>query len=216
MRKFVYDRHKKFFDLCLRLDIPFLTKFIRDKIYDDYFFKEANELKLLSARKVAEIINAHFTFKSVFDIGCGAGIYIEELKKMGKNVCGCDLSVAGIKSSSKDLRIFCTDITKPIILNRKYDLVICFEVGEHINKKYSRQLVKNCVNSGDTVLFTAAPVGQGGVGHINEQPYDFWIALFMEMNFNYNAALSEEVKRQMKKENVVYWIANNFMCFQKC
>jgi len=191
-----------------------LTKFIRRKIYDDDFFKDANELKLLSARKVAEIINSYFEFNSVFDIGCGIGIYIKILNEMGKDVIGCDLS-SFAQQYSKDFTIFSADVTQPIYLKKKYDIVICFEVAEHIMTKYSRQLVINCTYNSDTVLFTAAPVGQGGVGHINEQPYNFWINLFEKMNFIYKGELSEKIRDQMKKENVVYWIANNFMCFSK-
>ena len=215
MKKNVYNRYKKIFDLCLKLDIPLLTGFVRGRIYDDVFFNEANELKLLSAGKVAEIIDRHFNCRSVFDIGCGGGIYIKELKKMGKDVSGCDLSLAGVESSRRELPVFRADVTKPIRFDKKYDLVICFEVGEHINKKYSRQLVKNCVGGADTVLFTAAPKGQGGIGHINEQPYDFWIGLFAEEGFKYKAKLSEKIKAEMKKEDVVPWISENFMCFSK-
>lgn len=215
MKKRVYSRYKMFFDLCLRLNIPYLTKFMRRRIYDDDFFKDTNELKSLSARKVAEIINSYFVFNSVFDIGCGAGIYIAEFKKMGKDVLGCDSSIAGLQFSLNDFTIFHADATLPILLNRKYDIVICFEVAEHIKKKYSRQLVKNCTSNSDTVLFTAAPIGQGGVGHINEQPYDFWNKLFEEMSFRYNSDLSEKIRQQMKKEDVVCWIADNFMYFSK-
>jgi 2-polyprenyl-3-methyl-5-hydroxy-6-metoxy-1,4-benzoquinol methylase len=163
---------------------------------------------------VVEIINSNFVFNSVFDIGCGMGIYIEHLKQMGKDVLGCDSSAAA-QRSSKDFIIFSADATQPIFLKKKYDLVICFEVAEHIKTKHSRPLVKNCTNNSDIILFTAAPVGQGGVGHINEQPYDFWITLFEEMNFKYNTELSEKIRNSMKKENVVYWIANNFMCFSR-
>lgn len=214
MRKYTYDRHKTFFDFCLGHNIPYLTRFIRRRIYDDDFFKDANELKLLSAGKVAKIINSNFVFNSVFDIGCGVGIYIKEFKKMGKDVIGCDSSSVA-QQYSKDFIIFSADVTQPIFLKKKYDIVICFEVAEHIMTQYSRQLVKNCTNNSDIVLFTAAPIGQGGVGHINEQPYDFWVDLFEEMNFKYNVELSEKIRDQMKKEDVVYWIANNFMCFSK-
>ncbi|MCA9789386.1 MAG: hypothetical protein KC462_06410, partial [Cyanobacteria bacterium HKST-UBA05] len=64
--------------------------------------------------------------------------------------------------------------TKPIRFNQTFDLAMCVEIAEHIPNRCSRQLVKTLTKASDTVFFTAAPPGQGGVGHINEQPQAFW------------------------------------------
>lgn len=213
MIKQEYDRNSNLYEALLKLDIPFINRIVLNKIYDTEFFLEGEKLKKDSAAKVAEIINAHIPFHTVFDVGCGMAIYLEELHRLGKEALGCDFSVEGLKISPKQFTVFQADATKPIALNRKYDLLICFEVAEHVQKKYSRQLVFNCTSNSDTVLFTAAPVGQGGVGHINEQPYEFWIDLFSEQGFTLNQELSEKMRAQMKAEKVVWWIANNLMLF---
>jgi len=215
MKKVIYKKYRNWFDLVLKLNIPYFSSYIQNKIYDKSFFDDANELKKKSSKKVAEIIDSFFQFKSVLDIGCGCGIYIEEFKKLGKDVLGCDSSIDAIRIASKDFTLFYCDVSKPIYLNRKFDLVMCFEVAEHIRKKHSSQLVKSCTQYSDTVIFTAAPPGQGGIGHINEQPYDFWKHLFKKNQFQYNHEFSERVKTVMKKQNVVNWIANNFMVFRK-
>jgi len=213
MIKQEYERNSKLYELLLKLDIPFISKFVLNKIYDTEFFLEGEKFKKDSASKVAEIINEHVAFNSVFDVGCGMGIYLEEFHRLGKEAFGCDFSVEGLRITPKQFTAFQADATKPITLNRKFDLLICFEVAEHIHKKYSKQLVTNCIRNSDTVLFTAAPVGQGGVGHINEQPYEFWIDLFVEQGFALDNGLTEQMRAQMKKENVVFWIANNLMLF---
>ena len=213
MKRKIYNKFKPFFDYLLEGEIPIVSDFMRSKIYDKAFFEHANKLKILSSKKVSKIISSYYEFKTVFDIGCGMGLYIDELKRLGKDVLGCDVSKAAIKMGSEVLTIFQADVTKPIKLDQKFDLVICFEVAEHINNRYSKQLVKNCTDFSDTVLFTAAPIGQGGVGHINEQPYEFWINIFKEFNFKYERDLSERIREEMQRENVVYWIANNFMGF---
>ena len=213
MRRKIYNKFKPFFDYFLEGEIPIVSDYMRRKIYDKEFFEHANKLKMLSSKKVAKIINFYYEFQTAFDIGCGMGLYIHELKRLGKDVLGCDASKAAIRMGAKELTIFQTDVTKPIELDQRFDLVICFEVAEHINNRYSKQLVKNCTDFSDTVLFTAAPIGQGGVGHINEQPYEFWINLFEELHFKYKRDLSERIREEMQRENVVYWIANNFMSF---
>lgn len=215
MKKEVYKRYRRWLDLLLKLKIPFFSQYVQDKTYDHLFYEDANELKKQSSEKVAEIIDSFFNFHSVLDIGCGCGLYIEELHRLGKEVLGCDASSDAINIAPKEFTVFYCDVTKPLILNRKFDLVICIEVAEHIKKKYSPQLVKNCTSYGDTVVFTAAPKGQGGVGHINEQPYEFWIRLFEENHFQYDRDLSEQVRTVMKEKNVVEWIANNFMSFNR-
>jgi 2-polyprenyl-3-methyl-5-hydroxy-6-metoxy-1,4-benzoquinol methylase len=213
MKKKNYDRFKFFYDCILKYNIPILNRYVHKKIYDSDFFDAANKAKLLSSNKVAKIIDMNFNFSSILDIGCGMGLYLYEFKKMGKDVLGCDSSECGIRMASQEITIFYADVTKPIILNRKFDLVLCFEVAEHIRKKFSRQLVKNCTHYANSVVFTAAPKGQGGVGHINEQSKNFWISLFMEHEFKYNKDLSRKVREQMRKENTVSWLSNNFMSF---
>jgi len=81
--------------------------------------------------------------------------------------------------------------------------------------RYSQQLVKNCVNSSDIVLFTAAPPGQGGIGHINLRPPTFWIDLFYKQRYFLDEQNTKEVKMKFTKLQVVPWLINNFMCFKK-
>jgi len=214
MIKQEYDKRSGLYEFLIKIDIPIITNAVLNKVYDKDFFLEGERLKKDSACKVAEIINANIAFNSVFDIGCGMGIYLEEFHRLGKESLGCDFSVDSLRISPKQFTIFQADATRPILLNKKFDLVVCFEVAEHIQKKYSRQLVTNCTNNSDTVLFTAAPVGQGGVGHINEQPYEFWINLFSEQGFSLDHDLSLAMRSQMKKQEVVFWIANNLMLFK--
>lgn len=215
MKRKIYNKFGRIFDFIMKKRIPIISGFLIQKIYDQNFFDHANQLKVQTARQVIRIINSFFDFETVFDIGCGMGLYINEFYKIGKNVLGCDFSNDAIKMSSTEFLVFKADVSKQIILNQKFDLVMCFEVAEHIHKNYSKQLVINCTEYTDRVIFTAAPIGQGGVGHINEQPFEFWINLFKKRNFMYNQTLSVKIQKKLKEENVVEWLSNNFMCFEK-
>lgn len=214
MKKSFYDKNKFIFDFLLKTNAPLINNFVFNKVYDKHFFRDANALKITSARDVAKIINDNLKFKSVFDLGCGMGLYLRGFHKLKKEVLGCDFSSDALSISPKEFTIFHADVRKPIILNRKYDLLICFEVAEHLPNKYSQQLVKNCTNNGKVVIFTAADKYQGGVGHINEQPKSFWIKLFQKMNYTYDAEISSKICKEMKSKKVVYWLVNNLMCFR--
>lgn len=213
MKKSRYIQRKRLIDWGLKLGLPWFRRHLQNHVYDADFFLEANTLKEQSAQKVAEILAGALSFQTVFDIGCGMGLYLAELSKLGKICTGCDASPDGVRMASADVFVFRADATRPIQVNRKSDLVICFEVAEHIAKRHSRQLVRNCTAHGRQVAFTAAPPGQGGVGHINEQPYEFWISLFGEQGFKHDSALSGRIREQMASQGVVSWIANNLMIF---
>ena len=213
MKKSDYAQRKRFIDFGLKLGLPGLSRWFRHRVYDAEFFTEGNTIKVQSAQKVAEILCEYLDFQTVFDIGCGMGLYLAELNKLGKTCAGCDGSSDGVRMASEDLLVFMADATKPIQVNRKNDIVICFEVAEHIAKRHSRQLVRNCTSNGRRVVFTAAPPGQVGVGHINTQPYEFWIHLFTEQGFQCDENLSKRIRERMASQGVVSWIANNLLVF---
>ena len=49
------------------------------------------------------------------------------------------------------------------------------EVAEHIPIESADVFIENLVRHSDgMILFSAAPPGQGGEFHVNEQPYDYW------------------------------------------
>jgi hypothetical protein len=74
-----------------------------------------------------------------------------------------------------------------------FDCAMSVEVAEHLLPENSSVAVDNLVRASTKhVFFTAAPPGQGGTGHINEQPRDFWIDLFEQHGMRY---LPHEVKR---------------------
>jgi len=68
-------------------------------------------------------------------------------------------------------------------LLRKYDLVLCLEVAEHLSPLFAGRLVDNICNHTDTVFFSAATPGQGGYNHLNEQPHSYWVEKFEKRGF---------------------------------
>lgn len=190
-----------------------MSRACRGRIYDAAFFTEAGAVKAACADAVAQVLAARLRFDTVFDIGCGTGIFLEALHRIGKKVFGCDNSPDALHLSSKSYPILLADATRPIVFNTPFDLVICFEVAEHIPSRHSASLVANCARNGRCIAFTAAPPGQGGIGHINERPYEFWIGLFSRHSFVLDRTLTDVIKTDMRNHNVVSWIAANFMCF---
>ena len=67
-----------------------------------------------------------------------------------------------------------------------------------------------------TVVFTAAPPGQGGADHVNEQPPSYWIEKFSKRGFAHNAALTQRWQTLWEAtDEIESWYHKNLMVFQR-
>jgi SAM-dependent methyltransferase len=148
--------------------------------------------------------------RSVLDVGCGPGVVIDYLLARGiDDVQGLEGSALAIEMAKNPGRIKEADLAIPVDLGRKFDLVYSVEVAEHIRPEAADEFVNTCVRHADRILFTAAHPGQGGLGHLNEQPREYWIAKFAERGFRYNAELSDAL-RGLKEDH-----PTNLMLFER-
>ena len=75
------------------------------------------------------------------------------------------------------------DLAQPFRLDREFDLAQSLEVAEHLPAARAAGFVADLVAHAPMVLFSAAPPGQGGEHHINEQPGAYWQALFHQHGY---------------------------------
>jgi SAM-dependent methyltransferase len=154
--------------------------------YDDLFYRYQRAGAALSAARVLPVVRQHIGFRSVLDVGCGAGAWVKAHQDMGIETCigidgdYVDRSVLLMERNNFHAR----DITRPFDLGRQFDIVQCLEVAEHVPCESSDTLIDNIVRHGRLVLFSAAPPGQGGEHHINERPYPFWRDAFLRRGFH--------------------------------
>ena len=139
-----------------------------------------------AAEQVLPVLFSIFKPKSIIDVGCGLGNWIEVAKKMGiEEVVGVDGSYVNRTLLKIDDKEFVeSDLTKPFDLGRKFDLAICLEVAEHLPDYSAEGLVKSITNHTDVVMFSAAIPGQGGQNHINEQWPTYWQELFQKYDYD--------------------------------
>lgn len=187
------------------------------KIYDNRFFKNTIKLELPSAKEAVKILYKIFKPKSVIDVGSGSGIYLAEFKKLKVKISGYDGSPAAKKESKVKKYIKFHDLCKPLKTKKAFDLCLCFEVAEHLPEKCGEILINTLAGISKTIIFTAATPGQGpkSIGHINERPHKYWIALFKKRGFIFKKKLSLEIRKEMREKKVVWWIVKNLMVFQK-
>lgn len=120
---------------------------------------------------------------SILDVGCGTGKSLDWFLSNDIETVGLEGSPMAISHAFNSQKIRQTDLNKPFDLNRKFDIVWCFEVAEHIHPDYTAIFIRSLILHSDTILFSAAHPGQGGVGHFNEQPRSYWIDLFSDLGY---------------------------------
>ncbi|WP_298910522.1 methyltransferase domain-containing protein [uncultured Aliiroseovarius sp.] len=149
-------------------------------VYSNEFFDYIDSGVTRSAEALIGSIIPQLQPSSVVDFGCGRGLWLAEWSRHGVgDVIGIDGDYVDRDRLSIPKSCFKScDLTKPIDLERKFDLCVSLEVAEHLAPQASDEFVKTLVKHSDCVMFSAAVPGQGGEFHINERPLEFWRGLF--------------------------------------
>ena len=154
--------------------------------YDEKFYRYINDGALNSARRVLPALLSVLPSApvSVLDVGCGAGAWLSVWKTLGAEVTGLDGDYVQPSQLLIDPQEFqASDLSAGFDLQRRFDLAQSLEVAEHLPQASAALLVDSLCRHADIVLFSAAPPGQGGENHINEQSYDYWRSLFRERGY---------------------------------
>lgn len=153
--------------------------------YDNQFFDYLAEGSIESARVVVPLVREWFPVRSVLDVGCGQGAWLKIWRELGvEQVTGLDGSYVDSAALLIPRENFqAVNLTERFQLDRRFDLVTCLEVAEHLPRESAADLIRSLCDHSDFVLFSAAVPGQGGANHINEQPYGYWKTLFERNGF---------------------------------
>jgi SAM-dependent methyltransferase len=176
------------------------------------FFDYINAGSLESAGVLVPFLCQHLEIESVLDLGCGQGAWLKVWGDNGvRDITGIDGPYVDQDELLIEARSFqAGDLTKPIRLERKFDVVQCLEVAEHIPPDASATLVENLTRHGSVLLFSAATPGQGGEHHINERAPEFWRDLFLAENYVLLDFLRPHLSGRMEVES---WYRYNTFLF---
>jgi SAM-dependent methyltransferase len=169
-----------------------------------------------SASVVVPLVLSLLKAKSVVDVGCGIGTWAAEFEARGvSDVTGIDGDyVDRSQLLIRQGRFLAHDLTKPLRLERAFDLAICLEVGEHLADARAKSFVADLTLLAPCVLFSAAIPGQGGTQHVNEQYLPYWIDLFQSRTYQAIDAirpriLGNDLVEWFYQQNIVMFVAPN-------
>ena len=157
-------------------------------------------LNSLKAKKIEKL--------NVLDLGCGGGLVCEPLARLGCNVTGIDfveknIQAAKLHSKQNNLKIeYLVQDLANINIKKKYDLVIIFEVLEHIsNWDQTITSIKKILNKNGILIIST----------INRNIISNFFAIKLAENFlkwipkkthNYNKLIKpEELKKCLIRKN---------------
>lgn len=153
--------------------------------YPEEFYAYQRHGSLAAARQTVPMLARVLQPAGVLDVGCGAGAWCLAWQEQGvADITGVDGSHMRAAQLLFDAHAFREiDVSKPFDLGRQFALVQCLEVAEHLDRSASETLVDSLVAHAPVILFSAAPPGQGGENHLNEQPYGYWRDLFQQRGY---------------------------------
>lgn len=181
--------------------------------YGDDFMDYADRSSRYSARVIVKILVAELSIKSVLDVGCAKGTWLEAWSASGVDrIHGVDGDYVDARRLVIPAELFTsTNVAQMFDLGKRFDLVQSLEVAEHIPVDSSDIFVQNLVNhSKGFILFSAAPPGQGGEFHINEQTYEYWRAKFQKLGFEPFDCIRPNI---VNDPSVSFWYRYNVLLF---
>ncbi len=167
---------------------------------------------LNSANEIIPYLIELFKPESILDVGCGTGTWLKVAQNYGvKDVLGLDGHFIQDEQLEIDKSYFkAFDLQKVLNLGRKYSMIFCLEVAEHLAENFADNLISNLVTHSNIIVFSAAIPHQGGQNHINEQPFEYWIKKFGQHQYRHIDIVRDKF---WNNSNIDWWYKQNILVF---
>jgi SAM-dependent methyltransferase len=190
---------------------------LRAAAYEDLHQRQLraqDEANRHSAQVILSRLFQHYRPASVLDVGCGLGTWLAVAVELGvADVCGIegtwlDRRLARVPEQF----ILAADLEAGFALGRRFDLVVCLEVAEHLSAAAAERFVAALVAHADVILFSAAIPYQGGHHHVNEQFADYWQKRFAAHDYQ----VVDWLRRGLWDDaSILWWLRQNAMVYAR-
>lgn len=131
--------------------------------------------------------------ESFLDVGCGEGVTVEIARRLGINAFGVDQLV---QDDWPD-HFFHQNLVDAFRLPSQVEMVYSLEVAEHLHDSahstFCDTLVENMLEKDAHLIFSAAPPGQDGTGHVALRPAIYWRREFTNRGLTYSRIKTTEL-----------------------
>jgi len=175
--------------------------------------------QLSSASSVARALDTAFPDATRYaDIGAGSGVFGAALAGRGRLVVACERHGFGRWLARRQgLEVAAFDLTRdpPADLGGPVDVAFCLEVAEHLPAELGDRLVEFLTALAPALVFTAAHPGQGGYGHVNEQPREYWLERFAAGGMSEDHLSTRRLAAELGALRTVPWLGPNVMVLRR-
>lgn len=207
--------HRAVAGLLRRVSDATIGSATHDEIYDASYYAFVDGYAKAAAPVMARGLVEELKPRTLVDVGCGSGAFLREVQALGVTCIGIENSEHAIATCrSRGLDVRHADLRDSKLEFGKHDLATSFEVAEHLPESLADAYVRLLCSLSAQVAITAAPPGQGGINHINEQPQAYWVAKFAAHGFELQPEIGDVLSKRWRAENVAYWYADNLMVFR--
>jgi SAM-dependent methyltransferase len=150
----------------------------------------------------------------VVDVGCASGVFVREMMDRGLDAVGVEYSARlRAKAASIGVNTYPFDVSKqtPRPPGAPFDLAMSLEVAEHVPAQFADAFAAYFRGLSHQVLFTAAQPGQGGAGHINEQPREYWIDKFAAAGFELDEKRTAAIRDRLNYGQAHWYLPANVL-----
>lgn len=196
-------------------------------VYGASFFPSNQFEGLRHAEWFMPLLMETFEPSRIVDVGCGTGHFLKwcfDHNVLAVGIEGAEWAALDNKIIP-EVQIRHHDLRTPFTyaegyFDKKFDLAICIEVAEHIEGEYADVFLDTLCGLSDTVVMTAAPPGQGGLQHVNEQPKDYWLEKMATRKYIYDVQTTIDLKHGIAEavadgHHVATWFLPNILTFRR-
>lgn len=134
-------------------------------------------------------------FTSILELGTGGGEITYQFHMNNLDYVAVEGSKEGcnklVANGIDPNRIVNSNLKMLKPLNRRFDMVMCTEVIEHVEPFFASKVIESCTTHADSVWFSAADRNRRGhYHHCNEISIEAWDNIFAYFGFNYYIKLN--------------------------
>lgn len=174
---------------------------------------EEKHIRVETALRCLRLVKEDIDLSSVVDFGCGIGAWLKAAEMLGaQEILGLEGDyIRKNETVIPQERILAADLAEYAYDWKKhFSAAFTIEVAEHLPEASADRFCRALVNASDVVVFSAARLGQTGVGHINLQPLGYWIKKFWQMGY---VPLEPFRPYLSGDESIYWWLRQNLIMF---
>ena len=169
----------------------------------------------VSSGHLADLVYAEFAPKRVIDLGSGTCAFANRMGEHGVDATAIDGSPTNAEFATH-CRYFGRDLSQPLDLDEKFDLVTSWDVLEHIPAECEAVAVQNVINLASDWLLLSIDSSSWGHGHVNCKSKGYWRDVFTKAGLVWDKARTDDMQIKIRDNQKITsnWYGYNLTVYR--